>query len=97
MSSKTEDDSVYQKYKEIWDKVKKALNTRFHSHPVYDGKCIKVNVKTFHGVINMLFSDNKIPKEGNHCICIAAKCVDYVLKKTRKTILRFNWNSVNTE
>ena len=84
MSSKTEDESVYQKYNEIWDKVKKALNTRSHNQPVYDGKYIKAKVRTFDGVISILFSDNKIPKEGNHYICIAAICVDSVLKKDKK-------------
>ena len=31
MSFKLEDESVYLKYNEIWNKIKKALNTRFHS------------------------------------------------------------------
>ena len=63
---KIEDESVYLKYNEIWNKIKKTLNTRFHSQPIYDHKYIKTKVKTFSGGINTLFSDNKIPKEGNH-------------------------------
>ena len=31
MSFKIEDESVYLKYTEIWNKIKKPLNTRFHS------------------------------------------------------------------
>ena len=66
MSFKTEDEGMYLKYNEIWNKIKKTLNTRFHSQPIYDETYIKTKVKTFSGVINTLFSDNKIPKEGNH-------------------------------
>ena len=31
MSFKIEDESVYLKYTEIWNKIKKLLNLRFHS------------------------------------------------------------------
>ena len=30
----TEDDSVLVKYNEIWNKIKKTLNIKFHSMPV---------------------------------------------------------------
>ena len=36
MPFKIEDESVYLKYTEIWYKIKKLLNTRFHSQPIYD-------------------------------------------------------------
>ena len=35
-----EDDSVLAKNNEIWNKIKKTLNIKFHSMPVYDGKYI---------------------------------------------------------
>ena len=38
MSFKIEDESVYLKYTEIWNKIKKSLNTRFHSQLIYDDK-----------------------------------------------------------
>ena len=76
MSFKIEDESVYLRYNEIWNKITKTANTRFHSQPIYDDKYIKTKVKAFSGVINTLFSDNKIPKQGNHHICIAAICID---------------------
>ena len=47
-----EDDSVFEKYNELWNKVKKTLNIKFHSMPVYDEKYIKVKVKEFHDVVN---------------------------------------------
>ena len=31
-------------------------------------------------MINALFSGNEIPRERNHYICIAAICIDFVLK-----------------
>ena len=36
MSLMIKDDSVLDKYNEIWSKFKKTLNTKFHSMPVYD-------------------------------------------------------------
>ena len=63
MVEKIEDDNVYSRYIEIWNKVKKALGIRFHSQPVYDNKYINITINTFNGVINTVFSDNEIPKE----------------------------------
>ena len=84
MSFKVEDESVYLKYTEIWDKINKSLNTIFHSQPIYDDKYTKTKVKTFSSMINTLFSGNEIPKERNHCICITAICIDSVLKVDKK-------------
>ena len=69
---------------EIWKKTKKSLNARLHSQPVYDHKYIKTKVKTFSSMINTLFPGNEIPEERNHCICIAAICIDSILKLEKK-------------
>ena len=84
MSFKIEDESVYLKYTEIWNKIKKLVNTRFHSQPIYDDKYIKTKVKTFSSMINTLFSENEIPKERIHYICVAAICIDSVLRIDKK-------------
>ena len=84
MSLKVEDESVYLKYTEIWNKIKKLLGIRFHSQPIYDDKYIKTKVKTFSSMIKTLFSGNEIPKERNHHICIAAICIDSVLRVDKK-------------
>ena len=42
MSFKVEDESVYLKYTEIWNKIKKLLGIRFHSQPIYDDKYKKL-------------------------------------------------------
>ena len=40
MSFKIEDEGVYLKYTEIWNKIKKSLGIKFHSQPIYDDKYI---------------------------------------------------------
>ena len=90
-----EDDNVFLPYIEIWNKIKTASNVRFHSQPIYDGKHIKTKVKKFNNVINTVFIDNKIPKEKNNYICIAAICIDSIMKIDKKIILKFMWNNVN--
>ena len=47
MSFKIENESVYLKYTEIWNKIKKSLGMKFHSQPVDDDKYIKTKVKAF--------------------------------------------------
>ena len=84
MSFKIEDECVYSKYTEIWNKIAKSLNTRFQSQPIYDDKNIKAKVKTFSSMINTLFSENEIPKERKNYICIAAICVDSLSKVDKK-------------
>ena len=41
MSFMIKDDSVLNKYNEIWDKIKEKLNIKFHSMLVYDQTYIK--------------------------------------------------------
>ena len=55
MSFKIEDESVYLKYTEIWNKIKKSLGIKSHSQPLYDDKYIKTKIKTFSSLINTLF------------------------------------------
>ena len=80
MSFLIEDENVYLKYAGIWNRIKKLLSVKFHSQPIHDVKYIKTKVKTFDETIKTGFSNNKVPKERNHYICIAAICVDSVLK-----------------
>ena len=60
------------------------LNVKFHSQPIYDEKYIKIKVKTFHNMINTLFSGDEILKERIHYVCIAAICIDSVLRLDKK-------------
>ena len=84
ISFKIEDEDVYLKYNEIWNKIKSILNTKFHSQPIYDDKYINTKVKTFSNMINTLFSGNEIPKEKIHYICIPANCIDSVFRVNKK-------------
>ena len=45
MSFLIKDDNLLDKYNEIWNKVKKTLNIKFNSMPVYDEKYIKAKVR----------------------------------------------------
>ena len=52
MSFKIEDDKVYLKYNEIWNRVKELLNDiKLSSDVIYDDQHIKTKVKTFNEVI----------------------------------------------
>ena len=84
MSFMIEDDSVLIKYNEIWNKIKKTLNIKFHSMSVYDEKYVKAKVKEFNDVVNTNFWGDKVPKEGVCHICIACKSIDSVMKMEKK-------------
>ena len=84
MSFKIEDESVQLKYTEIWNKTKRLLGTRFHSQPIYDDKYIKTKAKTFGGVTSTFFQKMNFQKKRNYYICIAAICIDSVLKVEKK-------------
>ena len=45
------DDDVLDNCNEIWSKIKKALNIKFHSMPVYDEIYMEAKVREFNGVI----------------------------------------------
>ena len=63
------DDNVLIKYNEIWNKIKKTLNIKFPSMPVYDEKYIKVKVREFIGVIKTNFLGDERPREDEHYAC----------------------------
>ena len=78
------DDNVLDKYNKIWDKIKKKLNIKFHSKPVYDQKYLKAKVREFDDVIKTNFLDNDMPKENMHYTCIACITIDSVMKMEKK-------------
>ena len=71
MSFKIEDEDVYLKYNENWNKIKSIckINVKFHSQPIFDDKYIKTKVKTFSNSINTLFS---------------GVCIDSALRRDKK-------------
>ena len=56
------DDDVLEKYNEIWNKIKKALNIELDSMPVYDEKYIKAKVREFTSVLKTNFLSDEVPK-----------------------------------
>ena len=63
MSFRIEDDDVYIKCNNIWNKIKDLLNgIRLSSHVIYDEKYIKTKVNDDRNSVT-LFSDNITPKK----------------------------------
>ena len=80
-------------YNKIWrKKIKKLLSVEFYSEPVYDEKYIKARVKIFEDKVITKFTDNKVPKENTNYSCIAAICVNSVIKLEKE-----NYPQVNLE
>ena len=84
MSLMVKDNSVLNKYNEIWDKIKEKLSIKFHSEPVYDQTYIKAKVREFDGKIKTNFLGDEIPKENMHYTCIACITIDSVMKMDKK-------------
>ena len=85
MSFKIEDDEVYLKYNEFWNKIRELLNgVKSNSDPIYDGSYIKTKVKTFSEVIKTLFDGGEIPKEKIEYTCLACISIDSVSRVDKK-------------
>ena len=89
MSFQIEDDEVYIKYNQIWNKIRELLNIKFYGKPIYEDKYIKIKEKTFSSVINTLFSGDEIPKERIQYDRISCISIDSVLRVNKKIIHRF--------
>ena len=89
MSFKIEEDDVYNKYNQIWNKIKELLGVKLYSEPIYDDKYIKTQVKTFSSVINTLFSGDEIPKERADYVFIVCISNDSVLRVDKKNYPQF--------
>ena len=62
MSFKIDEDWIYLKYNEIWNKIKKLLGgIKLSSDVVYDDQYIKTKVKTFK-MVKTLFDNDEIPE-----------------------------------
>ena len=89
MSFMIEDDSVLVKYNEIWNKIKKTLNIKLHSMPVYDEKYRKTKAKEFNGADNSNFWCDRVPKEGAHHTFIDCRSIDFVMKIEKRNYHKF--------
>ena len=84
MSFVTDDEKVYEKYDEIWNVVKSLLKLKFAASPIRNDKYILTNLKIFKKKNLTAFSNNIVPIEKNHYICIPAIDIDSVLKTDKK-------------
>ena len=84
MSFKIEDESVYIKYNQIWNKIKELLGVKLYSEPIYDDNYIKTKVKTFSDIIKTLFIGDEILGERVEYAYIACISIDSVLKVNKK-------------
>ena len=80
MSFTTDDEKVYEKYDEIWNVVKRLLKLKFAVGPIRNDKYISAKLKIFRKKNLTTFSNNTVPSEKNHYICIPAIDIDSVLK-----------------
>ena len=85
MSFVTDDKEVYEKYNEIWNIVKRILKLKFVVSPVRDDKYILAKLKIFNGINVTTFTNNVMPIEKNHYICIPAIDIDSVLKIDKRS------------
>ena len=81
----TDDKEVYEKYNEIWNVIKRLLKVKFTVSPVRDDEYILTKLKIFNKINITTFTDNVIPIEKNHYICIPTIDIDSVLKIDKKT------------
>ena len=79
MSFVTDDEKVYEKYNEIWEVIRNLLKIDFTVNPVRDDIYLVAKLKIFNKN-KTTFTNNTIPMEKNHYICIPAIDIDSVLK-----------------
>ena len=68
--------------------IKKKLNIKFNSEPIYENKYLKAKVREFDSDIKTNFLSNGLPKENTFSTCIACITIDSVLRKNKKNYLQ---------
>ena len=71
-------DELLEKYNKIWDKLSNSIKKGFDSELVYNKKYLKTKTKFYEGKINTNFHDDRVPKEGSHCICLLIILIDSI-------------------
>ena len=84
MSFVTDDEEIYEKYNEIWEVIRKLLKADFTVGPVRDDKYLVARLKICDRINRTTFTNNAIPIERNHYICIPAIDIDSVLKVDKR-------------
>ena len=80
MSFLIEDDELFKKYNEIWEKGKSSIKKEFSSKPVYNEKYLKAKIKSYNRKINTNFHNNEILREGSQFICLSVILIDSIFR-----------------
>ena len=84
MSFVTDDEKIYKKYNKIWEVIRNLLKIDFTVSPARDDIYLVAKLKIFHGINRTAFTNNAIPIEKVHYICIPVIDIDSVLKIDKK-------------
>ena len=83
MSFVTDDGKIYKKYG-MWEVIRNLLKIDFTVNPVRDNIYLVAKLKIFNGINRTTFTNNAIPIEKDHYICIPVIDIDSVLKIDKK-------------
>ena len=84
MSFVTDNEKIYKKYNKIWEVIRNLLKIDFTVTPVRDDIYLVAKLKIFNGINRTTFTNNAIPIEKDHYICIPVIDIDSVLKIDKK-------------
>ena len=59
-----------------------------NDEPVYNEMYLKTKIKSYEAKINTSFYNNKMPKEGSHCIWLSVILIDFVFRIGKNIILK---------
>ena len=79
-----DDEKIYKKYNKIWEVIRNLLKIDFTVNPVRDDIYLVAKLKIFNGINRTTFTNNAIPIEKDHYICIPVIDIDSVLKIDKK-------------
>ena len=85
MSFVTDNEKIYKKYNKIWEVIRNLLKIDFTVNPVRDDTYLVAKLKIFNGINRTTFTNNAIPIEKDHYICIPVIDIDSVLKIDKKS------------
>ena len=80
----TDDEKMYKKYNKIWEVIRNLLKIDFIVNPVRDDIYLAAKLKLFNGINRTTFTNNAIPIEKDHYICIPVIDIDSLLKIDKK-------------
>ena len=84
MSFVTDDEKIYKKYNKISEVIRNLLKIDFTVNPVRDDIYLVGKLKMFNGINRTTFTNNAIPIEKDHYICIPVVDIDSALKIDKK-------------